>query len=287
MNSHARPIDMPPDEGPNDNDADNQAPLPEAEFPGVVTLHPRADRSEHLRIVEAILFAATEPVAEEKLQDFLPEGTDITALLNDLAANYENRGVNLVRVAGKWMLKTASDLHFVLRRESVEQKKLSKAALETLAIISYHQPVTRAEIEDIRGVAISKGTLDHLLEIGWIRMRGRRKTPGRPVTYGTTAAFLEHFGLNEVSDLPGLAELKAAGLLDANVPPGFDVPVPRLTDELTSEEEPLDGTEVDVPLEMHMADPQAEAMIGLEVPVDEASVVVVAEESPPDDKSGD
>jgi segregation and condensation protein B len=291
MNSHARPIDMSPDESPNDNNADqqvdDQAQLPEVNAADVVTLHPRADRSEHLRIVEAILFAATEPVAEDKLQDFLPEGADIAALLADLASNYENRGVNLVKVAGKWMLKTAADLHFVLRRESVEQKKLSKAALETLAIISYHQPVTRAEIEDIRGVAISKGTLDHLLEIGWIRMRGRRKTPGRPVTYGTTAAFLEHFGLNEVSDLPGLAELKAAGLLDANVPPGFDVPVPRLTDDLTADEEPLDGTEVEVPLEMHMPDPQAEAILESEAPVDEASEVVVAEESPPEDKSGD
>jgi segregation and condensation protein B len=291
MNSHARPIDMSPDEGPNDSNADqqvdDQAQLPEVDSADVVTLHPRADRSEHLRIVEAILFAATEPVAEDKLQDFLPEGADIAALLADLASNYENRGVNLVKVAGKWMLKTAADLHFVLRRESVEQKKLSKAALETLAIISYHQPVTRAEIEDIRGVAISKGTLDHLLEIGWIRMRGRRKTPGRPVTYGTTAAFLEHFGLNEVSDLPGLAELKAAGLLDANVPPGFDVPVPRLTDDLTADEEPLDGTEVEVPLEMHMPDPQAEAILESEAPVDEASEVVVAEESPPEDKSGD
>jgi segregation and condensation protein B len=286
MNSHARPIDMPPDEGPNDN-AEDQAPLPESESSGVVTLHPRADRSEHLRIVEAILFAATEPVDEYKLQDFLPEGADIAALLTDLAANYENRGVNLVKVAGKWMLKTAADLHFVLRRESVEQKKLSKAALETLAIISYHQPVTRAEIEDIRGVAISKGTLDHLLEIGWIRMRGRRKTPGRPVTYGTTAAFLEHFGLNEVSDLPGLAELKAAGLLDGNVPPGFDVPVPRLTDDLTADEEPLDGTEVDVPLEMHMPDPQGEAMTEPEASVDEASVMVVEVENPSEDKSGD
>ncbi len=260
MTIHARPIEMMP-EMTADNEGAEPVSAIEQEASDVVVLHPRADRSEHLRIVEAILFAASEPVAEEKLQDFLPEGTDIAALLADLAANYENRGVNLVKVAGKWMLKTAADLHFVLRRESVEQKKLSKAALETLAIISYHQPVTRAEIEDIRGVAISKGTLDHLLEIGWIRMRGRRKTPGRPVTYGTTAAFLEHFGLNEVSDLPGLAELKAAGLLESNVPPGFDVPVPRLTDELTADEEPLDGTEVEVPLEMHFAEPAAESAV--------------------------
>ena len=217
----------------------------------VVTLHPRADRSEHLRIVEAMLFAATEPLSLESLQIFLPQGTDVEALLGDLQQNYQNRGVNIVHVAGKYTLRTASDLHFVLRREQVQQKKLSKAALETLSIIAYHQPVTRAEIEEIRGVAISKGTLDLLLEIGWAKMRGRRKTPGRPVTYGTTDQFLEHFGLNELTDLPGLQELKAAGLLEANVPPGFDVPVPRISDELTSDEDPLDGTEVP-PLEMHL-----------------------------------
>ena len=173
-------------------------------------------------------------------------------LLADLQANYANRGVNLVEVAGKWTLRTADDLAFILRRESVEQRKLSKAALETLAIVAYHQPVTRAEIEDIRGVAISKGTLDILLEIGWVRMRGRRRTPGRPVTYGTTDAFLSHFGLAEVTDLPGLQELKGAGLLDANLPPGFEMPIPRGADELTADEDPLDGTEQPAPLEMHL-----------------------------------
>lgn len=217
----------------------------------VVTLHPRADRNQHLRIVEAALFAASEPVAVEKIKSFLPEGTDVQALLADLKANYANRGVNLVEVAGKWALRTAEDLSFILRRESVEQRRLSKAALETLAIVAYHQPVTRAEIEDIRGVTISKGTLDILLEIGWVRMRGRRRTPGRPVTYGTTEAFLAHFGLNEVSDLPGLHELKGAGLLDANLPPGFDIPSPRGADELSAEEDPLDGDE-QMPLEMHL-----------------------------------
>ena len=190
-----------------------------------------------------------------KLAGFLPEGTDLNGLLADLKANYANRGVNLVEVAGKWSFRTADDLSFLLRRESVEQRKLSKAAMETLAIIAYHQPVTRAEIEDIRGVAISKGTLDMLLEIGWAKMRGRRKTPGRPVTYGTTEAFLSHFGLNEVSDLPGLQELKGAGLLDANLPPGFDMPIPRGSDELTAEEDPLDGTEMEQPLEMHLPEP--------------------------------
>ena len=217
----------------------------------VVTLHPQADRSQNLRIIEAMLFASAEPIGTEKFEEFLTKGTDVLGLLADLQSNYENRGVNLVQVAGKWALRTAQDMSAILRRETTEQKKLTKAALETLAIVAYHQPVTRAEIEDIRGVAISKGTLDNLLEIGWVRMRGRRKTPGRPVTYGSTPAFLSHFGLNELTDLPGLHELKAAGLLDGNIPPGFDVPMPRVTDELTADEDPLDGTE-QLPLEMHL-----------------------------------
>ncbi len=223
----------------------------------VVTMHPHADRSQNLRIIEAMLFASAEPIAIEKFQEFLAEDADILGLLVDLQNNYENRGVNLVQVSGKWAFRTAADMSTILRRETTEQKKLSKAALETLSICAYHQPVTRAEIEDIRGVAISKGTLDNLLEIGWVRMRGRRKTPGRPVTYGTTPEFLSHFGLNELTDLPGLHELKAAGLLDGNIPPGFDVPMPRVTDELTADEEPLDGTE-QLPLEMHLPDDAAD-----------------------------
>ena len=243
--------ELPPQE-PEMDETDETA---EADEGAVVTLHPRADRNQHLRIIEALLFAAAHPVEQAKLAGFLPEGSDLNGLLADLKANYANRGVNLVEVAGKWSFRTAEDLGFLLRRESVEQRKLSKAAMETLAIIAYHQPVTRAEIEDIRGVAISKGTLDMLLEIGWAKMRGRRKTPGRPVTYGTTEAFLSHFGLNEVSDLPGLQELKGAGLLDANLPPGFDMPIPRGSDELTAEEDPLDGTEMEQPLEMHLPEP--------------------------------
>lgn len=219
----------------------------------VVTLHPRADRSQHLRIIEAILFAAEAPVAMDKLMGFLPEGTDVASLLSDLQTNYANRGVNLVQIAGEWTLRTAEDLSFVLRRETFEQKKLSKAALETLSIVAYHQPVTRADIEEIRGVVISKGTLDILMEIGWVKMRGRRRTPGRPVTYGTTDAFLSHFGLNEVMDLPGLHELKGAGLLDTNLPPDFEMPNPRGSDELTSDEDPLEGNE-EAPLEMHLPD---------------------------------
>ena len=219
----------------------------------VVTMHPHAERSQHLRIVEAILFASAAPVSIEKLQEFLPTEINIEGLLLDLQDNYSNRGVNLLQIAGKWAFRTAEDMSAVLRKETTEQKKLTKAALETLSIVAYHQPVTRAEIEDIRGVAISKGTLDNLLEIGWVRMRGRRKTPGRPVTYGTTEMFLSQFGLNELTDLPGLQELKAAGLLDGNIPAGFDVPIPRVTDELTADEEPLDGTE-QLPLEMHLPD---------------------------------
>jgi segregation and condensation protein B len=235
---------------------ETEAPATEAtaeERSAVVTLHPRADRNLQLRIIEATLFAAAEPVALDKIASFLPEGTDVMGLLVDLKANYANRGVNLVEVAGKWSLRTAEDLSFILRRETVEQRRLSKAALETLAIVAYHQPVTRAEIEDIRGVAISKGTLDILLEVGWVRMRGRRRTPGRPVTYGTTEAFLTHFGLNGVTDLPGLQELKGAGLLDASLPPGFDVPLPHSSDELAPDEDPLDGDE-QMPLEIHLPD---------------------------------
>ncbi len=235
---------------------DEQASGNEEDFPGaVVTMHPRADRNQHLRIVEAVLFASAEPIDIAHIKSFLPEGAEVQRLLADLQANYTNRGINLVEVAGKWLFRTADDLGHILRRETVEQRKLSKAGLETLAIIAYHQPVTRAEIEDIRGVAISKGTLDILLDIGWVKMRGRRKTPGRPVTYGTTEAFLNHFGLNEVGDLPGLQELRGAGLLEANLPPGFDIPVPRSGDELSADEDPLDGTEIEQPLEMHLPEP--------------------------------
>ena len=143
-----------------------------------------------------------------------------------LQAIYEKRGVNLCCVAGKYQFRTASDLAFLLRKEQPEQKRLSKAAIETLAIIAYHQPVTRAEIEDIRGVAMSKGTIDILMEVGWVKIRGRKRTPGRPVTYGTTEAFLVQFGLESVGHLPGLDELKAAGFLEAIPPSGFDVPNP-------------------------------------------------------------
>ena len=169
----------------------------------------------NLRLLEAILFAAADPIDEDALAMRLPEGSDVPALIAALQAHYAERGVNLTRVAGKWAFRTAPDLGNLLRIERSFVRKLSRAAVETLAIIAYHPPVTRAEIEEIRGVQISRGTLDTLFESAWIRPVGRRRTPGRPVTWGTTETFLAHFGLESVSDLPGIDELKAAGLLDA------------------------------------------------------------------------
>ena len=170
--------------------------------------------AEYLRMVEALLFAATEPLDLTSLTARLPDGLDVPKLLEQLQVHYEHRGVNLVQVAGKWALRTAPDLHFLLEEHRQTTRKLSRAALETLAITAYHQPVTRAEIEDVRGVSLSKGTLDLLMELGWVRIRGRRRTLGRPVTYGTTEGFLEHFGFQNIKDLPGLDELKASGLLE-------------------------------------------------------------------------
>jgi segregation and condensation protein B len=198
---------------------------------------------EHLRMTEALLFAAAEPLDAKALATSLPEGADVAALVSQLQRSYEGRGVNLVCVAGKWQFRTAPDLAFLLRKEQPEQRRLSRAAIETLAIIAYHQPVTRAEIEDIRGVMLSKGTLDVLMEIGWVKIRGRKRTPGRPVTFGTTEAFLVQFGLENVNHLPGLDELKAAGFLEAIPPSGFDVPNP--TDELGPDEDPfVEGEDV-------------------------------------------
>ncbi len=198
---------------------------------------------EHLRMVEALLFAAGEPLDQKALATSLPEGADVSALIGELQAIYEKRGVNLCCVSGKYQFRTASDLAFLLRKEQPEQKRLSKAAIETLAIIAYHQPVTRAEIEDIRGVVMSKGTIDTLMEVGWVKIRGRKRTPGRPVTYGTSEAFLVQFGLESVGHLPGLDELKAAGFLEAIPPSGFDVPNP--SDGLGPDEDPYDGEETE------------------------------------------
>jgi segregation and condensation protein B len=205
-------------------------------------------RPEALRLIEALLFAAGEPLDEKTLRARLPEDTDLAALMRLLQAEYAPRGVNLVRIAGKWTFRTANDLAWLLAKDSVEPKKLSRAANETLAIIAYHQPVTRAEIEDIRGVTTSKGTLDVLLETGWIRPRGRRKTPGRPITFGTTEAFLSHFGLDSVSELPGLDELKGTGLFDGRLPAGFGVPVPSDDPALREDEDPLEPGDLDLGL---------------------------------------
>src|SRR3954471_13346188 len=173
------------------------------------------DRFQLLRLVEAVLFASTEPINEKVLKSRLPKTADLPGLLSELAETYANRGVNLTKIEDRWAFRTAPDLAAMLSIERKVNKKLSRAGIETLAIIAYHQPVTRAEIEEIRGVIISKGTLDLLLEIGWIKPAGRRETPGRPVTWATTGAFLEHFGLENTSALPGVEELRAAGLLDA------------------------------------------------------------------------
>ena len=173
------------------------------------------DRYQLLRLLEAILFAATEPMSEKQLAARMPEGADINGLLQELKDQYANRGVHLLTFDDRWAFRTAPDLASKFHIEKDVVRKLSRAAIETLAIIAYHQPVTRAEIEEIRGVAISKGTLDMLLEIGWIKPKGRRETPGRPVTWATTDMFLEHFGLESCDALPGIEELKAAGLLDA------------------------------------------------------------------------
>jgi segregation and condensation protein B len=198
---------------------------------------------ENVRIAEALLFAASEPLDEATIAESLPKGTDVAAILAELKEQYTGRGVHLVKTAGKWAMRTAEDLSWLLEKHAHEERRLSKAALETLAIIAYHQPVTRAEIEEIRGVSTSGGTLDILLESGWVRPRGRRRAPGKPITYGTTDAFLAHFGLDSVKDLPGLADLKAQGLLDSNLPPGFSVPSPTDVAALMPDELPLDAAD--------------------------------------------
>jgi len=170
--------------------------------------------SDAVRAVEATLFAAAEPLSAADLQLYVGEGVDVAAALAELEAHYAGRGVELVERCGRWHFQTAADLAYVLRREREASRKLSRAAVETLAIVAYHEPVSRAEIEAIRGVMISKGTLDVLMEAGWVRPAGRREAPGRPLTYATTRDFLTHFGLNSRRDLPGIDDLKAAGLLD-------------------------------------------------------------------------
>ena len=205
-------------------------------------------RPEALRLLEAMLFAAAEPLDEATLTRQLPDGIDVKDMLAKLKAEYAPRGVNLVRIGKKWTFRTADDLNWLLTKQTVETRKLSRAAVETLAIVAYHQPVTRAEIEEIRGVATASGTLDVLLKTGWIRPRGRRKAPGRPITYGTNEAFLSHFGLESVGDLPGLDELKGAGLLEGAMPAGFSVPMPSDDTTLRDDEDPLEPGDLDLGL---------------------------------------
>ncbi len=205
-------------------------------------------RPEELRLLEALLFASAEPLDTAALAKRMPEGVDVKAALLQLQLDYAHRGVNLVRVANKWTFRTAGDLAWLMTRESTETRRLSRAAIEMLAIIAYHQPVTRAEIEDIRGVVTSKGTLDVLLETGWVKPRGRRKTPGRPLTFGTTEAFLSQFSLESLGDLPGLEELKGTGLLDSRLPSGFSVPMPSDDPALRDDEDPLEIGELELAL---------------------------------------
>jgi segregation and condensation protein B len=207
-----------------------------------------SEQPQNIRVVEAMLFAATEPLDEATFATRLPEGTDIPAILEEIRENYAARGVNLVQVAQRWAFRTAPDLAFLLRKEVQDVRRLSRAGVETLAIIAYHQPVTRAEIEEIRGVAVNKGTLDVLMETEWVRPVGRRQTPGRPVTYGTTPEFLNHFGLASIKDLPGLAELKAAGLLESELPPDFLRP-PSDETEPVEEEFEAEVLEEELPFE--------------------------------------
>ena len=196
--------------------------------------------AESVRIAEALLFAAPEPMAEAEIARRMPDGVAVAAVLAKLRADYQGRGVRLVRVGAKWVFRTAEDLGWLLSASGREKSKLSRAATETLAIVAYHQPTTRAEIEDIRGVSVAKGTLDVLLSTGWIRPRGRRRSPGRPITYGTTDGFLLDFGLEAIGDLPGLEELRGAGLFDGRLPTGFSVPLPH-DGPLDTDEDPLDA----------------------------------------------
>ncbi len=205
---------------------------------------PRTE-TQHLRALEALLFASAEPVSEDELRRRLPAEADLPALLQELQQLYADRGVQPVRVAKGWAFRTAPDLAHLMTREVVEQRRLSRPALEMLAIIAYHQPVTRTEIEEIRGVSTSKGTLDLLMEIGWVRISGRRNVPGRPVTYGTTDAFLEHFSLDRVTDLPGAEELAAAGLLEKSAVAVPEDAQPEVSDDDETGDDEFDRVFVD------------------------------------------
>lgn len=237
------------------------------------------DHFLQLRILESMLFSASDPVDEKHLRDRMPEGADVTVLLEELQGLYANRGVHLMKIGKGWAFRTAEDLAPYLRVENVVSRRLSRAAIETLSIIAYHQPITRAEIEEMRGVALSRGTLDLLLEVGWIRPRGRRRTAGRPVTWGTSEAFLDHFGLENVDSLPGVDELKAAGLLERK--PGFG-PLSAMREQPTVEEE--DEAELTED-EMSVAESELDSMDegGLDEEVDDEPETVVEAEIPVED----
>jgi segregation and condensation protein B len=205
-------------------------------------------RAEELRLLEALLFASSAPLDEATLAKQLPQGVNVRDALERLKNEYASRGVNLMKIGKRWAFRTAADLSWLMTKNVVEPRKLSRAAIETLAIIAYHQPVTRAEIEEIRGVVTSAGTVDVLLETGWIRLRGRRKAPGRPLTYGTTDAFLAQFDLEEVGDLPGLDELRGAGMIDGRLPPDFAMPLPSDDAALREDEDPLDPGDLELDL---------------------------------------
>ncbi|MDP6389574.1 MAG: SMC-Scp complex subunit ScpB, partial [Alphaproteobacteria bacterium] len=200
------------------------------------------DRFQQIRLLEAMLFASAEPLSERVLAARLPEAAEVDELLKELVDHYANRGVHLVQVGNRWAFRSAPDLAEHLRLETKIKRRLSRAAQETMAIIAYHQPITRAEIEEMRGVSLSRGTLDILLEAGWIRPRGRRRVPGRPVTWGTTDTFLDHFGLADIDDLPGVEELKAAGLLDRDGGLGLlALPLEGGGEDVDDDAEDLDG----------------------------------------------
>jgi segregation and condensation protein B len=218
----------------DDSDAPQTAPADTEQ-----SLFEAPPMGEQERMVEAILFASAEPVTVKELNDRMPHGCDAAEALVYLRKRYEGRGIHVVRVGDAWAIRTAPDLGFLMQKETIETRKLSRAAIETLAIIAYHQPVTRAEIEEIRGVAVSRGTVDQLLEMEWIRFGRRRMTPGRPVTFVVTQEFLDHFGLESARDLPGLRELRAAGLLENRPPPGS---MPQLGDgDQDADEETAEG----------------------------------------------
>lgn len=211
----------------------------EPEDDGIDSLFDAPPPAEQERMVEAVLFASAEPVTVRELEARMPHGSDAGKALEMLRRRYDGRGVQVTQVGEAWAIRTAPDLGFLMRKETVETRKLSRAAIETLAIIAYHQPCTRTEIEEIRGVSVSRGTIDQLLEMEWIRLGRRRMTPGRPVTFVVTPEFLDHFGLESARDLPGLKELRSAGLLENRPPPGTSAP-----DGVQDEAEPEDQSEL-------------------------------------------